>query len=62
MDAIEETTHKDGGTPTNEGPPAKPPLPPMVSNKSTRSGRTRSIVWDHFTRVELGIPNKPRDA
>ncbi|KAG6694115.1 hypothetical protein I3842_09G034200 [Carya illinoinensis] len=44
-----------------------PPLPPSnVSNESpvggSQSGKVRSMVWDHFSRIPKDDPTKPRVA
>ncbi|KAG6681920.1 hypothetical protein I3842_13G113200 [Carya illinoinensis] len=45
-----------------------PPPPPPQSNGSNRSvggsqsGRVRSMIWDHFTKIPKGDSTKPRSA
>ncbi|KAG6651897.1 hypothetical protein CIPAW_06G145100 [Carya illinoinensis] len=55
MDQIQDSTTDDveSSMPTQSGTALPPPAPNV-------SGRHRSMVWDHFTRIPNGDPSKPR--
>ncbi|KAG6625089.1 hypothetical protein CIPAW_16G071900 [Carya illinoinensis] len=55
MDQIQDSTTDDveSSMPTQSSTTLPPPAPNV-------SGRHRSMVWDHFTRIPNGDPSKPR--
>ncbi|KAG6641860.1 hypothetical protein CIPAW_09G102700 [Carya illinoinensis] len=55
MDQIQDSTTDDvlSSMPTQSGTTLPPPAPNV-------SGRHRSMVWNHFTRIPNGDPSKPR--